>query len=112
MITPTALILPRPPLTSQIFTILLSTLSFILILSTFVTAHRRFSSDGINVAYGPAFILSILGWLLYLLSLPFLVLALRALRRDRRDGVVVRDGTVHETKTTTTTTTGRKKRFF
>lgn len=77
-------------------------ISWVLVLSAFVTAHRRFERDGIDATYGPAFILQIIGGLLLLLSVPFVIIGWAAARRARRDGVV------HETKTTTTTSTRRR----
>lgn len=78
----------------------MSTISLIIVLAAFATAHRRLGRDGISRHYGPAFTMVIIAWLMYLAAIPFVIFGWFAIRRARKDGVV-------ETKTTT-----KKKRFF
>jgi small-conductance mechanosensitive channel len=87
------------PADDQLFTSFLGTISLILVLAAFATAHRRLGRDGIERHYGPAFAMVIVAWLMYLAAVPFVIIGWFAIRRARRDGVV-------ETKTTT------KRRFW
>ena len=87
---------------AQLFTSFLSSITLILVLAAFVTAHRRLGRDGIERHYGPAFAMVIVAWLMYLAAVPFVIIGWFAIRRARKEGV----------PETTTTTTERKRRFW
>ncbi|WRT64119.1 uncharacterized protein IL334_001048 [Kwoniella shivajii] len=57
-----------------IFTNLLAFISFLLVVIIFGTAHHRFNDDTLDAHYGAAFVLVILGWLLYLVAIPLVFL--------------------------------------
>jgi hypothetical protein len=83
-------------------------ISLILVLICFGTAHHRFHKEDLNPKYGAAFIMVILGWLMYLAAIPLVFIGWIRERKYRRE-VVVGTGDVH---TTTTTTTTKKRRLF
>ena len=82
------------------FTNLLAFISFLIVVITWATAKRRFNNDllDFNAHYGPAFGLVIVGWLLYLMAIPLVILGWFRNRGYRNDAPVV-----HTTETTTTT---------
>ncbi|WWD17916.1 hypothetical protein CI109_102361 [Kwoniella shandongensis] len=57
-----------------IFTSLLATISFLLVVIIFGVAHHRFDDDSLRPRYGAAFVMVILGWLLYLAAIPLVVI--------------------------------------
>jgi hypothetical protein len=79
---------------------LLATLSFLLVVICFGVAHHRFEDDTLQPKYGAAFILVIIGWLLFLAAIPFVVIGWFRERHYR-----------HQMPITTTTTTTRRKWF-
>ncbi|KAK8865899.1 hypothetical protein IAR55_001047 [Kwoniella newhampshirensis] len=76
-----------------LFTTLLATISFLLVVIVFGLAHHRFNQDTLRPHYGAAFVLVIIGWLLYLAAIPLVVIGWFTERRYRN------------TTTTTHTTT-------
>lgn len=52
------------------FTVLLATISFLLVVICFGVAHHRLEDDNLDPKYGAAFVLVIVGWLLYLACVP------------------------------------------
>jgi hypothetical protein len=81
------------------FTNLLAFISFLIVVITWSTAKRRFNNDllAFDAHYGPAFVLVIVGWLLYLMAIPLVILGWFRNRGYRNDAPVV-----HTTETTTT----------
>jgi cell division protein FtsX len=75
----------RCPLTSQLISALLSSISFLLVVICWGVAHHRFSDNGLDPKYGSAFALVIVGWLLYLLAIPFVVIGWLRERHYRRE---------------------------
>ncbi|WVQ85534.1 hypothetical protein IAT38_007700 [Cryptococcus sp. DSM 104549] len=66
------------------FTLLLSTISFLLVLVVFGVAHHRLNKDTLDAHYGAAFVLVIIGWLLYLAAMPLVVIGWFRERSYRR----------------------------
>ncbi|KAL7423820.1 hypothetical protein Q5752_001404 [Cryptotrichosporon argae] len=66
-----------------LLTNLLAFVSTLLVLVCWGVAHHRFNKAGLEPRYGAAFVLVILGWLLYLLAIPFALIGWLAIRRDR-----------------------------
>jgi hypothetical protein len=48
-------------------------------------AHHRFGDNGLDPKYGSAFALVIVGWVLYLLAIPFVVIGWFRERHYRRE---------------------------
>jgi uncharacterized membrane protein len=57
----------------QLVTTFLATISLLLVLICWGVAHHRFSDNNLEPQYGAAFVLVIIGWILYLLAIPFVV---------------------------------------
>jgi hypothetical protein len=75
----------RCPLTSQLISALLASISFLLVMICWGVAHHRFSDNGLDPKYGSAFALVIVGWVLYLLAIPFVVIGWFRERHYRRE---------------------------
>lgn len=89
-------------LMEQLFTTFWATLSLFVVVPTWAIAHHRFEDDDLDPVYGAAFVLVIIGWLLFLLAMPLIVIGWFRERRMRREG---------NYNTTTTTTTTRRRWF-
>lgn len=87
------------------FTNLLAFISFLIVVITWATARRRFNNDDadFDAHYGPAFPLVIVGWLLFLVAIPLVIVGCFRNRGYRNDAPVTH---------TTTTTTTRRRKFF
>ncbi|WWC99657.1 hypothetical protein V866_006561 [Kwoniella sp. B9012] len=84
-----------------LFTTLLATISFFLVTIVFGTAHRRFNNDNLDAHYGAAFVLVILGWLIYLLlAIPLVFLGWFKQRRQHTTTAHIRGDTNHTTNVT------------
>ncbi|WWC66379.1 uncharacterized protein I206_100280 [Kwoniella pini CBS 10737] len=79
-----------------LFTTLLATISFFLVVIVYGTAHRRFNHDNLDAHYGAAFVLVILGWLIYLLTIPLIFLGWFKNRRQHTTNATIR-GDSHQT---------------
>ncbi|KAK1923432.1 hypothetical protein DB88DRAFT_453623 [Papiliotrema laurentii] len=73
-----------------LFTALLATISFFLVVICWGVAHHRFSRDSLQPKYGAAFVLGIIGWLLYLAAIPFVIIGWFRQRHYRETTTVKR----------------------
>ncbi|ODN84157.1 hypothetical protein L202_00161 [Cryptococcus amylolentus CBS 6039] len=64
-------------------TTFLATLSFLLVVIIFGTAHHRFKRDNLDPHYGAAFVLVIIGWLILLVTPPLVTIGWFRERRYR-----------------------------
>ncbi|GFZ43129.1 hypothetical protein JCM24511_00848 [Saitozyma sp. JCM 24511] len=71
--------------TLTLISALLSSISFLLVVICWGVAHHRFSDNGLDPKYGSAFALVIVGWVLYLLAIPFVVIGWFRERHYRRE---------------------------
>ncbi|WWC58605.1 uncharacterized protein I303_101148 [Kwoniella dejecticola CBS 10117] len=83
-----------------LFTTLLATISFFLVVIIYGTAHRRFNNDTLDAHYGAAFVLVILGWLIYLAAIPLIFLGWFKNRRQHTTKATIR-GDSHQTTNVT-----------
>ncbi|WWD09380.1 hypothetical protein V865_007503 [Kwoniella europaea PYCC6329] len=84
-----------------LFTTLLATISFFLVTIIFGTAHHRFNNDNLDAHYGAAFVLVILGWLIYLfVAIPLVFLGWFKQRRQHTTTAHIRGDTNHTTNVT------------
>jgi hypothetical protein len=65
--------------------LLLATLSFFLVVICWGIAHHRFEDDTLRPKYGAAFILVIIGWLMFLVAAPMVAFGWFRLRHYRND---------------------------
>jgi len=74
-----------------LFTALLSTISFLLVVICWGVAHHRFHKEGLHPKYGAAFPLVIVGWALYLAAIPLVFIGWVRERHYRRAGAQTGD---------------------
>ncbi|WVQ85538.1 hypothetical protein IAT38_007704 [Cryptococcus sp. DSM 104549] len=67
-----------------IVTVFFATLSFLIVVILFGVAHHRLNNDHLDAHYGAAFVFVILGWLLYLLAVPLVIVGWFRERHYRR----------------------------